>query len=671
MSHCYVRNALAMVFGLVLAGGCQMTGGAAAPEPKPTGPDVTLTEDDTSYTLANGTVTAVVAKATGDLTSLQYKGLETIYRNEQRVVGANFTQNASQGTGVVTKVTIDPKTTGGDRAEVSVKGINITALNTDMEFRFCMGRGDSGIYTYCIYDHPADYPARSWGESRWVARVADFFNWTGEDHGRELVMREVPQEMNGIRYTFAGSWFDHRSYGWASPSKQVGFWLINPSVEYVGDGPIKTDFLTHRDTNAAAPPCILLFCKANHFGGSNVTLGAGEHWTRIIGPFFLYVNSGPDPLSMWKDAEAKAARETAKWPYDWVNGADYVKADQRTTVKGQLVLSDPIEPKAKMSNIRIGLAHPPYAPPTVPPAAGRGGRGRGPATAPDGAVARGGRGGNAPAGPPPGPREITWRGDAKYYQFWTRAADNGSFSIPDVIPGEYTLYAVADGVLGEYSKADITVAAGKPVDLGKLAWTPVRHGKQLWEIGTADFNAREFTYGNKYFEYESQSEYAKMFPNDVNFIIGKSDVSKDWFYSQIPHAEEENAAPAAGGRGGLGGRGGGPSGRATPYAIHFQMPAGAKGKATLRVATCGGGARQVDVTVNGQPAGTIPGPGGGDVITRHGIQGPWSEHDVEFDASLLKQGENVLTLTVPAGPISSGVLYDYVRLELDDKAAAK
>ena len=35
---------------------------------------VTLTEDEQTFTLDNGIVTAVVAKASGDLVSLQFKG---------------------------------------------------------------------------------------------------------------------------------------------------------------------------------------------------------------------------------------------------------------------------------------------------------------------------------------------------------------------------------------------------------------------------------------------------------------------------------------------------------------------------------------------------------------------------------------------------------------------
>jgi hypothetical protein len=37
--------------------------------------------------------------------------------------------------------------------------------------------------------------------------------------------------------------------------------------------------------------------------------------------------------------------------------------------------------------------------------------------------------------------------------------------------------------------------------------------------------------------------------------------------------------------------------------------------------------------------------------------------------SRVKAGENVMRLTVPAGPLTSGVMYDYLRLELDEAAA--
>ena len=56
----------------------------------------------------------------------------------------------------------------------------------------------------------------------------------------------------------------------------------------------------------------------------------------------------------------------------------------------------------------------------------------------------------------------------------------------------------------------------------------------------------------------------------------------------------------------------------------------------------------------------------GEFIGRNGITGIWSERDVVFPASLLKAGTNTLQLIVPAGPGTAGVIYDYLRLELDE-----
>jgi rhamnogalacturonan endolyase len=109
-------------------------------------------------------------------------------------------------------------------------------------------------------------------------------------------------------------------------------------------------------------------------------------------------------------------------------------------------------------------------------------------------------------------------------------------------------------------------------------------------------------------------------------------------------------------------------GRATPYTIRFAMPAAANGKAVLRLAICGTGTRGIDVAVNGESVGRVAlGPPEG-VITRHQVQGLWYERELEFDAGELQAGDNALTLTVPAGPINDGVVYDYLRLELDEAA---
>src|SRR2546427_448961 len=81
----------------------------------------------------------------------------------------------------------DPKTNGGERGEVAIKGISNGnpmgsgpggSMIADIQIRWCLSRGDSGIYTYCIFDHKPDYPATSVGEARFCAKLNDaVFDW--------------------------------------------------------------------------------------------------------------------------------------------------------------------------------------------------------------------------------------------------------------------------------------------------------------------------------------------------------------------------------------------------------------------------------------------------------------------------------------------------------------
>jgi rhamnogalacturonan endolyase len=48
------------------------------------------------------------------------------------------------------------------------------------------------------------------------------------------------------------------------------------------------------------------------------------------------------------------------------------------------------------------------------------------------------------------------------------------------------------------------------------------------------------------------------------------------------------------------------------------------------------------------------------------IQGIWYEREFDFSARMLNAGTNTIVLTVPAGPVNNGIVYDYLRLELDE-----
>lgn len=122
--------------------------------------------------------------------------------------------------------------------------------------------------------------------------------------------------------------------------------------------------------------------------------------------------------------------------------------------------------------------------------------------------------------------------------------------------------------------------------------------------------------GNEYNNPEAPIKYAELFPNDVQYVIGESDFTEDWFFQHVPHNTEPDAEP-------LPYRGVPAEGRATPYTITFDMPSAPEGSATLRVAISGNGAEKIEVTVNEEPAGSIEDLIRDGAIARHVKQGIW------------------------------------------------
>jgi rhamnogalacturonan endolyase len=655
---------------------------------------VTVYEDAVGYTLDNGIIKALISKSSGDLISMKYNGLEMMAtvtnpdgtpdlktdppgRNTRGFAPFTdhqygFWSHDASSPNTTAKLTIDPSTNGGQRAEVSIKGLSNGkpmgagpggSFISDIEIRYALGRGESGVYTYCIFEHQPDYGDSSLGEARFCCKLSPVFDWMLVDRHHNMLYTAA-MERGDDKYNYTSVQYDHPAFGWASTTKNVGFFFVNASVEYLTGPPTKVEFLCHRDTNQVAAPCVLNYWRSSHYGGASVDVAQGEHWTKVIGPFLLYCNSGGDSQALWKDAIDQVGREKQKWPYSWVNGVDYPHAEQRNTIWGHIVLNDPV----KMSHLMVGLSYPDYTIPTARPAATN------------------------------SPRDIIWQTDAKHYEFWVHGDDDGSFTIPNVRAGDYTLHAFADGVLGEFAEANIHVTpggtaslgdvvrqavSGHPtivhhvVSLGDMAWKPVRFGRQIWEIGIPNRNGSEFAKGDDYFHDGMGLIYAQLFPNDVNYIIGKSDFRQDWFYEQVPHVLPVAATVTPPivtppttqgvGRGRGRGRGGAPAGgRATPWTISFDLPSALTGKATLRlgIATCN--TREIDISVNGQEAGKLDRLPTDSAIGRNGIQGIWFERDFPFDAAMLKAGTNQLVLTIPAGGLTNGVIYDYLRLEADD-----
>ena len=656
---------------------------------------VTVADNGDAWTLDNGIVRATILKRSGKLTSLLYKNVETLGRNSE-----GWEQYPS-GT-ITPSLTIDPARNGGERAEVSVKGVN---GRMDIEVRYTMERGASGFYTYAIYSHGAKYPRAGEGESRFINQLNPGFDWLSVDADRNMPMCNGQDLRAGVvihakeqrilstgiyknsvehKYSYCAEMYKLPAYGWSSIRAHVGIWFINPSTEYLGGGPTRIDLVCHMGAT------MLDYWTSGHYaGGAECNIPAGQVWNKVVGPIFIYCNSlqsavtptqaeldtlaatagNPTIPASWtananalfNDALAQAKNIKAQWPFNWVQGVDYPHKVERGTVNGRLVLNDPQAATTRLPHLWVGLTHPDFF-------------------GPGSAFAR--RSGNGSL--------VTWDHDADYYQFWNEGGEDGAFSIANVRPGIYTLHAFADGVLGEFAQANVTVAAGQTLDLGRLEWKPVRYGKQIWEIGYPDRTGGKFFKGDgsNYWLWGWPLRYALLFPNDITYTIGQSDYHKDWFFEEVPHAENFSFVnPAAkdpanqrfgwvyAGTPGEDmwrtiGRG-----RATTWTIKFNMDKAEHGQATLRVALAGadglaglanpGSPGGLDVAVNGRSVGSIH-TVATNAIRYNTDKGIWHQYALVFDATLLKPGENEIQLTVPAGELTTGVVYDYLRLELNE-----
>lgn len=599
--------------------------------------DAAIVRDDgETYTLSNGIVVAVISKRSADLLSLTYKGIETLTSDSGGHSAAYWSHDVTGGSDLIPRVSLDPAANGGERAEVSIKGVSGGRkmghgpgtpvdgdIAVDIDIRWSLGRGDSGIYTYTAFEHRPEYPGGTMAEARIAVELSSDFDTIHVDAARSGAF---PLLNEGIdKYVYTALQAEERAYGWTSSTRKKGWFLLNPSAEYLSGGPTKAEFLAH------GRPTVLNYWKSSHYYGANVTLIEGEPWTKVVGPFMFYVNAGESHKAMVENAKAQLAHEEAKWPYTWVNAKGFAPPATRSEVKGRLALNDSPSPAQRTrysGALTVGLTKTPYA---VPAGDGR-------------------------------TRFLEWQNDGKFYQFWSRNADpSGNFIIPKVAPGTYTLHAFADGVLGEFTKTDIVVGeAGGSLDLGELQWVPVRHGRQLWEIGSADRSGKEFRQGDRYFEPGVQLRYPEFFPHNVTFWPARSNPGEEWFFAHAPTPRDGVAYEVRAFSGVIG------EGDATPYAVKFELDAPPRGRATLRLAVTTNSAFALNVAVNGRAAGSVPLAPPDSSLARHQMYGRWFETWLSFDADLLIAGENVLTLTVPSGPINNAIVYDYLRLELDE-----
>ncbi|KAG0453281.1 hypothetical protein HPP92_025945 [Vanilla planifolia] len=611
----------------------------------------------------NGILELTLSKPGGIVTGIKYNGIDNLMeiRNKEDNRGywdLVWSEPGSAGVFDVVKGT-DFEVILEDESQVEVSFIRSWDLSLKgsrvplkIDKRFIVLHGMSGFYSYAIYEHLEGWPDFNMAETRVAFKLRkDKFHYMAMADDKQRIMPMPDDRLPGRcqqlaypeavflknsinpnligevddKYQYSCDNKDNKVHGWISLEPLIGFWQITPSDEFRTGGPTKQNLTSH-----VGPTTLAVFVSGHYSGDALVPkFRNGEYWKKVFGPVFIYLNSSlgeTDPRVLWEDAYLQMKTEVDSWPYVFPLSEDYHKANQRGSVTGRLLVRDRYidDNDLYASSAYIGLALP-------------------------GEVG-------------------SWQRECKGYQFWTRAEVNGSFSINNVLTGEYNLYAWVPGFIGDYMYGlTITVMAGNSIDLGDLIYQPPRDGPTLWEIGYPDRSSAEFyvpepnpnhvnklylNHPERYRQYGLWERYADLYPEgDLVYTIGLSDCKKDWFFAHVTRKNEQNSYSP------------------TTWQIRFKLNCiDQAGIYMLRVAIASATLSELQVRFNdikASPAHFSTGLIGRDnSIARHGIHGLYWLYNIVVQTRWLLEGENTIFLTQArsASPFQ-GIMYDYIRLE--------
>ena len=459
---------------------------------------VVMEDSNDSVTLSNGLISAQFSKTTGRCERLTHGDADLLAGGGRLYLDSNTDGSyfAFGGNYSVVENT-------SDRIHIQVAG---TMGEFDADLHYVMNSGESGFHCYVIFRHGPDKAATTMQQARMVLRCdPDTFvhafsstNKTGQMIAPS-VLNSSPTIMDATyklpansgytnatgftddgfptysKYDWSDTMENHKVHGLSSDTR--GLWMVSGSEEYMNGGPSHAELLVH---GSDSTPLMIQTFHSAHFLGSDswIPLAAGEAWSKIYGPYFIFANTGSSAREVWLKAQQEADRAKAAWPPTWMDESEFPL--ERGTVQGTLMVENNV-----VSNALIVLAQP-----------GR-----------------------------------DWQLQGRDYQFWSRTDASGNFSIPKVRPGNYSLYAVAPGYSRECELPDVIVAASTTHDIGILNWKPRRGERQLWRVGTPDRSTHGFNYSDRMRQYGLWWRYLEDYgTDDFVYTVGESALS-EWCYA--------------------------------------------------------------------------------------------------------------------------------------------
>lgn len=622
--------------------------------------EVTLVDNGTSVTLANGLIKFTVVKATAKITDLRLIGSKQGNEDTNLLSGSHgsgyttFNYSGAPRAVALGNASFRVVSQDSERIEISMVADDPSRLGFYLDIRMALERGASGLHSYWIVKYPenmpdglaleqlryafaADDPAFRWfvvDDARGVQQrptISDTQNWvTLQDSTTVLPDGSIYSKYQNV------SDLEGDSHVFTISNGKVGLSLVQASKEAFG-APTRQELTCHDYYDGMI---LLWHPVTGHYGVPKIEPVKG--WEKVYGPFYLHVSEAAvgdaraNVAALWEDAKIAAAREEAAWPYTWVSDPAYAAAE-RSTVKGKLVVRS-------MGVVRDGWAV------LYQPTVDREYQGM----TLDGA---------------------DWQLHALDYVYSAKIDKGGRFTLNGVRPGRYTLAAYVPGAMGEYRQSGIEVPAGSVQDTGTHVWAPTKHGTTLWQIGTPDRSSEEFFIpgGDDGFRRTlAWLEYPYDFPNGVDFRVGTDDPALAWNYFQ-PVVKTPGTPFQLEHRGTV------PDSSLTTWKIRFQANKYKRGSGFLDIALAGQVFATLGVSLNGtQIASVDPLPGTvSDASSYRMVSRGWHRQipTIIFPANLIHDGENILTLspTRPAqAPTSddwmqpmAGIMYDAIRLQVN------
>lgn len=596
-------------------------------------PDVRVEDTDATVVLDNGILAVTLDKEIAQIVSLEYRPddgepVQLARPGEGLYLDVNAGPTADQG-----ELEAERPRAGYTRPRHALRSITVTEAGPDVgevailagpsqwmpfevEYRFRLNRGDSGLYAWARFRHGEEMPAASLEQARFVLKAPlgrELFTHYIVDDSRvterpispvvERVQDATDRLEDGTvvtKYDNAAFTSDYLAHGMAGDD--IGVWVLYPSTESFNGGPLRQDLTVHEDN------ILLAMFQSRHYGAGGVELDDGAAWDHVYGPVVFYANSGGGPQRLHADAKVRALAEQAKWPYPWLEDERF--ALDRGRVVGQVELSTGEVPAAAWAVLWPGQGD-------------------------DWATAAGG------------------------YFFWTTVGRDGSFEIDNVRPGTYTLSLSGGDQPEDLRVEHVVVEPGSTRDLGKVWWTPETFGTKLWQIGRFDRSALEFHDGEPWYyrSYDAFRRYRDRMPEDVRFVIGQSRENPHWYFAQWAWYN-----------------------RNPTWQIEFDLDERLSGEAQLTLGLASArSAGDFRVTVNDVEIESVKLPKSGAAGYRSGGQDSrYTLLRLPFDASLLREGTNVITLghtkAVPfpaseaalreAGRPPGEMMYDALKLEV-------